>query len=693
MSKAVTGLLGALLAFSGAVVQAADSKPITILLTNDLHSHLRGEKTTLGLGGVARIKTAVSRIRAATPHTLFVDGGDWSEGDIYYTEGAGSEVLKVMEHLTYDVAVVGNHDWYNGVDVLLDVIKTTSSPIKLLATNVSTAGYAREGEFRQLILPYTIEEVGGVKVAFMGLLTFEFIYDSFFDPIKIKEPLSIARELAKQLKKRADVVVAISHNGIKLNKAILAGAPDVDFIVGGHDHVKLTKPVVVERPGAKPGWVVEAGAWGRYLGRVDLKVTPRDERDPKSRASVELANYGLEQMDSSVAEDPETLRRIATLEARIEAKRGPVFHDHLADSQVELTRLGQEHLMGNFATDAYRIASGADLALDQSALIYGEIHEGPVTTADVYNSNPGIFNPVTEKAWTLHTLPIRGRALSWLLNLLYMAKGLSQRGVSFSGAEIVYTPHMLQSRGQSTVGSGEPEVFAGVRGEPGQDPTANGISIESFKIQGEPLKADRTYLLAAPGGVVLSLEFLQRWFPGAIPTTGLKDTGLEDWRIMADYLAAHTPLTRGAISYGRVRTAAHDLGMLHNDVSWQPQGLDGKGRMIANLRVVVTNQGTKPSPAGTATTGPRVNLLLNEHGANYSVEPVFQDAAPAKALPALALGKSAELVWENVAIPASLGLYPITAKILGTDGEPNHSNDEVTREFKAPLLHFYGQVR
>lgn len=675
----VIAIFAGLLCLPVAIVQAAEPTPLTILLTNDLHSHLRGEKTPLGLGGVARIKTAVDRVRASSPNTLFVDGGDWSEGNIYYTEGAGSEVLKMLDHLTYDAAVVGNHDWYNGVDVLLDVLKATSPKVKLLATNVSTAGYPREGEFRRLILPYTILEVGGIKVAFMGLLTYEFIYDSFFDPIKIKEPFAIARELSTQLKKQADVVIAISHNSIKLNQGILKAAPEVDFIVGGHDHAKLTKPIIVERRGAKPGWIVEANDWGRYLGRVDLKVTPAPRA--QSKATVELVNYALEQMDSSIPEDPETLRRIAVLEARIEGKRGPILHDHVADSEVELARHGQEHLMGNFATDAYRAASGADLALDQSALIYGEIHEGAVDTVDLFNSNPGIFNPVTEKAWTLHTLPVQGKALSRLLNILYSAKALSQRGLSFSGAEIVYTPLMLKSREQSSVAFGEPDVFAGVRGEPGQDPTANGISIESFKIQGQPLEPNRTYILAAPGGVVLSLQFLKRLLPGAIPLTLLKDTGMEDWRIMADYLAAHNPLTSDAIPYGRVRTAAADLGMLHNDVSWEPKALDDKGRMLARVRAVVTNQGLKTSSAGTANSGPRISLLINRHGVNYALDMAFQEAAPTQALPQLATGESIELVWDNVAIPASLGLYPITVQVRGIESEPNHSNDEVTREF------------
>src|SRR5690349_7992090 len=86
------------LAFCWATVNAAHAAVpvnVTLMHTNDLHSHFRGEKTALGLGGVARLKTAIHRVRKEVPDALLVDGGDWSEGSIYYTAGAGRETLKM----------------------------------------------------------------------------------------------------------------------------------------------------------------------------------------------------------------------------------------------------------------------------------------------------------------------------------------------------------------------------------------------------------------------------------------------------------------------------------------------------------------------------------------------------------------------------------------------------------------------
>src|SRR5579885_2216713 len=131
--------------------------PLTIVHTNDLHSHFRPERTVLGLGGIARIKTTIDRIRAEAPNnTLVVDGGDWSEGNAYYMLGTGRETLKTMDLLGYDVAVIGNHDWLNGPDRLLDAIEQAHTHMAFVAANADLSSYPQADRFRRLIPPYVI---------------------------------------------------------------------------------------------------------------------------------------------------------------------------------------------------------------------------------------------------------------------------------------------------------------------------------------------------------------------------------------------------------------------------------------------------------------------------------------------------------------------------------------------------------
>jgi 2',3'-cyclic-nucleotide 2'-phosphodiesterase (5'-nucleotidase family) len=666
-------------AFTTAMSSAFSADPvnITLLHTNDLHAHFRPENTPLALGGIARIKTAVDRIRSTTPNTLFVDGGDWSEGDIYYTEGAGSAVLKMMDTMGYDIAVVGNHDWLNGPDTLLNAIDQANSKVSLIVANFDTSAYNRSDEFQRKITPYVIRNIGGAKVAFIGLATYEFIYDKYISPIKITDPFSLTRDLAHKLKQVVDAVVVISHNRVSYNKALLKAAPDVDLVIGAHDHVKLTTPTVVARSGAPAGWIVETGCWGRYLGRVDMQVTPRSDGNP---SIVNLKQYQLIQMDRTIPFEPVVNSKIASIEAAIEHRMGPVFHDRVGQTQIELSRDGNDVSMGNFATDAYRAATGADLALDLKSFMYGNIHQGNITSAQLYNSNPAVYNPQTEKTWTLKTLPMKGKTLSWIFRLL-LFKNLSIAGTLYtSGADILFngTP-----KDALPVNSGPTSVLFGMpfptlatnltdRGENGEEDQGN---IQSALINGRPLRDDDTYLVTAGGGIFESLDVLDQLLPDLIPTDGMKDTGIETWRAVGDYVKAKTPVTSDKIEFNhRVETVQPDLGIYYNDVNWTPIKTT-KNSITAKISVQVHNFGATASPGGAYLI-----LAKNRNGNNLAIQEAYTPLAQQIALDPLGPGES-KTYDQTVTLTPDRGVYSLAAMIRGNGFEANHGNDDVLRYF------------
>lgn len=688
--------LSCLTSVSSFQAAAADPVPVTLLHTNDLHSHFRPERTRLGLGGVARIKTAVEAIRKQSATTWFVDGGDWSEGQIYYNLGAGVETLRMMDHLSYDVAVVGNHDWLNGPDILLQAHSSAQPKMALIAANLNLDQYPKRSEFRKKVPPYVIQEKNGVKIAFIGLVTYEFIYDSFFTPVKITSPFQLSRDLAAELKRHVDVVVVISHNNLRTNEELLRRAPDVDLVVGAHDHKKLLRPIVVERPGRSSGWVVEAGSWGRFIGKVELSVRPR-QGGSVGTGTVELKNYELIQMDSRIPDDAETLRRIEALEEALEKQYGePLFHDHVADNHVEITRFGAESRMGNVVTDAYFRAVPVDLALDQVNFIYGELLPGELRSADVYNSNPAIYNPTTGKAWTLKIFPIRGRTLVWLMNTLFSTKFAAQAGVlSGSGFEMIYNPVFQQNPSALTVyqsGLALSQVFSGNFNSPevfeSWDSGGGGIGffnnpeaiVREIRIGGKPLKSTQTYQVAAGGGIIHAIEFLNSIFPGAVPLDGLRDTGIEDWRILSDHLRSLSPVTSEKIPMGtRIRSEQPDLGVLAEDVNWEPiQALNGAVK--AKVTVSLRNSGFTPS----APLGAWVKLLGDRNGTVQSKEPQWVEVGPPQSIRALQPGESQTFEWTGV-IPGDHSLYPVTVVIGGIDVEVNLTNNQIQRWFQLNL--------
>ncbi|HTL13307.1 MAG TPA: metallophosphoesterase [Bdellovibrionota bacterium] len=667
LRRILAGCTGLLLSM-GATAARADVVHWTLIHTNDLHSHLKGEKDELGLGGVARIKTAADRIRAEGRPTVMVDGGDWSEGQVYYDLSLGTDTLNVMGAMGYDVAVVGNHDFYNGPDTLLGAVAGATHRPDLVGDNLDLSGYAKAEQFRKLIPSYVIKNVGGLKVAFMGVITYEKMYDHFFEPVLIKEPFLPARRLAASLKKDqgVDIVVAISHNGVGMNKQLLKWAPAVDFVVGAHDHVALTDAVIVggDRGRDNPGWIVEAGCWGRFLGRVDMTFD-------RSTHKLKLDSYRLKPMDNRVPEDPVIAALVADLDRRIVERFGDIYQTQVAESDVYLHRDGPEAPMGNVAADALRDYTGAELALENTAFVYNPIFPGQVMQSDVMNSMPAIFNPATQKTWTVFTLPIRGSTLKKLLKLLLSTDMLASMGiVNGSGIEVVYEPMFRRDAAPWD------SFLSG--------PTASERDIlHSVKVGGTELTDDRVVNLAGGGGVLESIKFVNRVLPGTVPLDQLKDTGVESWRALGKYLADHSPITEvrsvESAPAARFQPWQADPSVTVNDISWTPSAVTAT-QTDAGVRVRVRNLGAQDVGAGQFD----IELLSTASLTDIGVTPMYQSISAAQALPAIPAQHYVEVSWNGIKIPGERGLYPVTVVLRPHQGAPNASNanDLVTRWFR-----------
>jgi 5'-nucleotidase len=669
------------------------SVQLTILHTNDLHSHFKPEKGGLQLGGIARIKTLADQIRTENPFTLFVDGGDWSEGHIYYTEGAGRETLRMMDRMGYDVAVVGNHDWYNGPETLLTALQEASPRMQIISANLDLSKFQRAEEFRKAVLPYVIKNVGGLRVGILGLSTYEKIFDYMLAPVVPTEPFLAARRLADSLKRECDVVFALSHNSVSVNKLILKVAPSLDFIIGAHDHQKLTTPVVVARDKREPGFIVETGSWGRYLGRVDLEVTPRNLLTiSKDSSQTVLRDYRLLQVDSRLPEDPEILAAISQLEARIEARMGPLFSNRTGETEFDLVHGGLESTAGNLIPQAYLSASGADLALEISPMAYGEIFKGEITRADSFNALPGIYNPKTGRAWTLKIGEILGKDLLEVFRVFYFNRNLSRAGLlETAGIELVFKP-ILNNEGPGLRQANFPFGAEGVantslesvlmgdlpfsRVFESLSPSASDRAVTriftEFKIQGQPINLKKLYRVALSGGVAEVIKVANSLIPSFTDFQKITETGIEDWQILDSYLRKNSPINGSNLKVGgKIRTFESDLGISPTETKMTGLVLQEDGTVSLKLSAWIRNFGYSPSLPG-AKAGVYTSKVEADLSRGYDVIGV---SAPVE-LPALAPGEGREVEFD-VRLPLHRGYLNWVLAVRGMTGEVNPSNDQV----------------
>ncbi len=495
----------------------AEEVQFTLFHTNDIHSHFRAEKDARRLGGTARLKTLIDRERSQTSASLLLDGGDFSEGSIYHLHNFGEDALRMMGHLGYDAVVLGNHDWLNGPEVLWNVLASASRPSAELAMAppIISANISRDRiptAVSGLLPPYLIKTLelpnGGTwRIGIVGLSTYQFIYDEYFKPVKIESPIDALQRVLPLLRDQTDWIILLSHNGVQQDRALLQRFPEIAGAISAHDHQRLAQPERVTRDGAPDAFIVEAGCWGRELGKLRLTV---------ERATKALRwNYELLPVNEEIAENPATAQWIRRIEGQLERRLGQVFSQEVARTSFSIDHADTESLAANVVADSIRAGTGADLALEYSAFIYGKLDEGVITSADVLHMMPGIFQTDTGQAWTTHLVPMTGRNLRGIFTALFahrqLLKSLGILGAS--GIEVEYEPRWSSSAEQDV------------------------SVIHQIRVQGLPLENTRVYRLAVSGGMLRTLQWISQLFPGLVPVQQAQNTGLESWRLVVRYLS------------------------------------------------------------------------------------------------------------------------------------------------------------
>jgi 2',3'-cyclic-nucleotide 2'-phosphodiesterase (5'-nucleotidase family) len=679
---------------SGSSYARSSSVTIEIAHTNDLHSHFRPSLEPPYLGGLGRIKTQVDQLRQQNPELLLIDGGDWSEGQVYYTLDTGTSSLNLMSDIGYDIAVVGNHDWLNGADTLLQSAETrTSKNLTLLASNLNfkSAPSALSQRWKQSILPYTIKTIQGVKVAFIGLLTDENFYDSYLKPIQITSVTSTAARLSRQLKKshEADLVIAISHNSIETNQKILQLAPQLDMIIGAHDHQKLTEPKVVQRPFSHDGYIVETGCWGKFLGHFKIKYSgPRQ---------WSLENYQLHPIFADLPSDTTIDAKITELERLIESRQlesGQLdFHQEITENHAHFDRSGMENLMGNLTTEAYRASvPDADLALDQARLIYGGLYPGKLHSTDFYNSLSAIYNPKTDRSWTLHTFEMQGKTLLKMLKIAYFIEKITTLSpFSFSGMSVIYDPLFKKTKHKKpsilpydsslkTMGEWIENEESDL--EINKDSKVKKIGIiRSVTLHNQPLDRQRWYKIVTSEGLLQAIRYINQLLPQFVKIRNLQDTHIEAWTSLKDYVVSHQNSLSEEVQFERVRSFHTDTQIHINQLQVQLNPTlrsTTSNEVVLDVQAEIKNRGYLKKIKHPI----KVHIVGNLNGADDGKKPRYIDLAPITIIdPASGVFSQKTLNW-TVTVPGSHSFYPVSIYVEALPGEENQTNQMTTYWFQ-----------
>ena len=259
----------------------SDIKHITILHTNDVHSHIdpfpADDPRNPNMGGAARRATLIETIRQENPNVLLLDAGDIFQGTPYFNYYGGELEFKLMSMMKYDLSTIGNHDFDNGVDGLAAQMPHAS--FEFVSANYDFKNTSMDG----FVKPFKIFNKNGIKIGVFGLgIELQGLVDKkMYKETVWHNPVETAQDMVRILKKenKCDLVICLSHLGYKYSKEdsnkisdlkLAELTKDIDLIIGGHTHTFLDKPTVVKNSEGKDVLVNQVGCYGINLGRIDF---------------------------------------------------------------------------------------------------------------------------------------------------------------------------------------------------------------------------------------------------------------------------------------------------------------------------------------------------------------------------------------------------------------------------------------
>lgn len=259
---------------------AAKTSKITILHTNDVHSHIDAfgpeDSRNANKGGVARRASLIEFIRNENTNTLLLDAGDIFQGTPYFNYYGGELEFKLMSKLKYDAATIGNHDFDNAIDGLY--AQLPHAEFQFISSNYDFSNTIMDTHVK----PYKIFNKNGIKIGVFGLgIELNGLVDpSMYKETKYLNPVEITQEMTRILKteEKCDLIICLSHLGYEYKTnpdkisdlKLAASTKDIDLIIGGHTHTFLQKPTVVKNSEGKNMLVNQVGCYGINLGRIDF---------------------------------------------------------------------------------------------------------------------------------------------------------------------------------------------------------------------------------------------------------------------------------------------------------------------------------------------------------------------------------------------------------------------------------------
>ena len=364
-----------------------ETEPIVILYTNDVHC---AAETGIGYAGLAAYKKEMEEEGNAV---FLIDEGDAVQGGIMGSLTKGEAIIRLMNEVGYDLAIPGNHEFDYGVPRFLELTGMADFPY-------ICCNFKDIREDKLVLAPYLIREIGGKRIGVVGALTPQTVLDGTPLHFQDEEGRYIydfgsgedGAQLYRQIQEAVDAVheegvdytILAAHLGILESSRpftsvdVIRNTTGIDVVLDGHSHSTVSMELVKNKDGRNV-ILTQTGTQLKSIGKLTI--------DESGKISTELIT-DWEKKDESILAAIE--REKNAYKDKIEE---PITHADFElivnEGNIRLARNNETNL-GDLVADAFRAATGADIAIINSGAMLHNLPAGTITYGDILNMMPYI---------------------------------------------------------------------------------------------------------------------------------------------------------------------------------------------------------------------------------------------------------------------------------------------------------------
>lgn len=460
---------------------SAAEKRLTIVHSNDLHSHFLGSSPSIDYtpdrigddttdGGWARIATVIKRVKESrTNPVLVLDAGDFLMGSLFHLVAREEAFeLRLMKAMGYDVTTLGNHEFDLRPDGLARILTAAHGHGEIpaiVSSNVIFSGKSQQDDSLEavfsagLVKPYVVLEREGIRMGIFGLMGKDAAEVApFASPVRFEDPILAAERVVKDLRERekVDMVICLSHGGLSEKKSrseddrLAEEVEGIDIIISGHTHTRLEGALHV-----KDTIVVQAWEYGKELGVLDIGY---------EGGVVSIKNYQILQINDQIPGDPGLSGLIRSFEASVDrtalAGNKLGFRQIVGQTGFDLEIETDESNLGNLIADAVRWAvnergfdpEGPENRVDVAVVSNGVIRDpilrgetGNIAVCDIFRAIPlgiGVDDTMGYPLIAFYVYPAELKKGFEILTSIYPMKG-PDYFLQVAGARFAYNPNRV----------------------------------------------------------------------------------------------------------------------------------------------------------------------------------------------------------------------------------------------------------